>query len=137
MGFSWATWWQVVDEMRAKIAPRGAKKSPRGAKIRQLDAKLEESCGQEAPKKRIFASSWDLLGPFGKHFRNILGKKLASKNLQKPLVFFLMVFDSLGGPGERLGGYVGRCWLQVGRFLAHLEAMLGDVGAKMKEGRNE
>ena len=71
LGVSWATWWQVVGEMRAKIAPRGAKMSPRGAKISQLDAKLEESCGQEAPRSTqeahvgvLLRASWTIWRAF-------------------------------------------------------------------------
>jgi len=76
----------MLGEMRAKIAPRGAKMSPRGDKIRQLDAMLEESCGQEAPRSTqeahlgvMLRASWSIW----KAFRDILSKKLASKNLQK------------------------------------------------------
>ena len=57
--------------MRAKIARRGAKMSPRGAKmamISQLDAKLEESCGQEAPRSTQESLKRDPRGP-KRHFR--------------------------------------------------------------------
>ena len=71
LGVSWATWWQVVGEMRAMMAPRGAKMSPRGAKISQLDAKLEESCGQEAPRSTqeahvgvLLRASWTIWRAF-------------------------------------------------------------------------
>ena len=111
--------WEMLGEMRAKIAPRGAKMNPKGAKIRQLDAMLEESCGQEAPRSIqeahfgvMLKASWSIWSAFWRHLEQKTGKQKPFKNRK----FFLMVFDSLGGPGERLGGYVGRCWLQVGRL---------------------
>ena len=87
LGVSWRTWWQVFGEMRAKIAPRGAKIIPRGNKIRQLDAILEESFGQEAPRNTQEAHLGIMLGAFWtiwKAFWGHLEQKLASKNLQKP-----------------------------------------------------
>ena len=60
------------------------------------------------------------------HFGSILGKKLASKNLQKPLGFclFLIVW---GVQVSVLGPMLASSWAS----LAHLEAMLGEMGAKI------
>ena len=110
--------------------------SPRGAKISQLDAKLEESCGQEAPRSTqeahlgvMLRASWPIWSAFWKHLEQKAGKQKPSKT-----ICFFMVFDSLGGPGERLGGYVGRCWLQLGRLwliLRRCWEMLGEMRAKI------
>ena len=76
----------MLGEMRAKIVPRGAKMSPRGAKIRQLDAMLEESCGQEAPRSTqeahfgvMLKASWPIWKAFWGHLEQKDGKQKPSK----------------------------------------------------------
>ena len=94
LGVSWTPWWQVFGEMCAKIAPRGAKMSPRGAKIRQLDAMLEESCGQEAPRSTqerllgaMLGASWPIWGAFLGHLAEKAAKQKTLKNLRLSKVF--------------------------------------------------
>ena len=73
--------------MHAKIAPRGAKMRPRGAKISQFDAKLEESCGQEAPRSTqeghlgvMLKASWPIWKVFWRHLEQKVGKQKTFKN---------------------------------------------------------
>ena len=105
--------------------------APLGRKIPSTWRQVGVSCP-------LLGSSWRLLGRSWCAFRRQPATKLPTRRPRTPSrpqqTLILMIFDSLGGPGERLGGYVGRCWLQLGRLwliLRRCWGMLGEMHAKI------
>ena len=136
-GLSWsrrflAIWWRFLTKLRRRW-------SQDGRKMGQVGSKLCPKMGHDSQDDHVGVS----LGVFGKVLQAFLITFLRS--LEKwpkckkeehygTLGGFLGVGASSGGSWrlswERFGGYVGRCWLQDGVFLA----ILGDVWTSWRQG---
>ena len=117
----------------AKMGPRWTQDGP---SWQQVAPKM----GHDGAKMAILGSIGSFLGgpgtTCGHFFRDLWEKWPKCKNEQRYSTFagFLGVGASSGGSWrlswERFGGYVGRCWLQDGVFLA----ILGDVWTSWRQG---
>ena len=124
---------ETFGEVGAKLSPRLIQDGP---SWQQLAPKM----GHDSAKMTMLGSVWELLGGSWEHFWSLfsrsLEKSLECKNDPHFITFrgFLGVGASSGGSWgqswERFGGYVGRCWLQDGVFLA----ILGDVWTSWRQG---
>ena len=124
---------EIFGEVGAKMGPRWTQDGP---SWQQVAPKM----GHDGAKMAILGSVWELFRGFWDHlwslFSRCLQKWRKCKNEQRysTLGGFLGVGASSGGSWrlswERFGGYVGRCWLQDGVFLA----ILGDVWTSWRQG---
>ena len=130
----WRDLVEILGELGAKMVPRWTQDGP---SWQQVAPKM----GHDGAKMAILRSVWELLGGSWEHccshFLRFLEKWPKCKNEQHSNTFAVF----LGGVGassggswrlswERFGGYVGRCWLQDGVFLA----ILGDVWTSWRQG---
>ena len=124
---------EIFGEVGAKMGPRWTQDGP---SWQQVAPKM----GHDGAKMAILRSVWELFGWSWDHlwslFLRFLQKWPKCKNDQHYSTFAIILgvgASSRGSwrlPWERFGGYVGRCWLQDGVFLA----ILGDVWTSWRQG---